>query len=223
MRNLTQIEIPCLKERYNLTDGHAFRPWTQSEQLIVSKVTEHFLQATRETQHLLETSYLEEFFALAKQTIDQQAMRCLLCSSASMALELLGNYLRLTKKSVALIEPCFDNLADIFKRHGIPLMPIPETLLDSDELFPYLDSIEIDAICIVTPNNPTGLAMNADSFVRLAQYCKANELFLIVDNAFRFYGNASNSFDQYEILSKAQVEFGVLMIDFNFHGFVGRL
>jgi hypothetical protein len=30
-RNLTSYEISTLRESYNLTDGHAFRPWFAAE------------------------------------------------------------------------------------------------------------------------------------------------------------------------------------------------
>ena len=35
-----------------------------------------------------------------------------------MALEVVANYLRLKRSSMTLIEPAFDNLADIFHRHA---------------------------------------------------------------------------------------------------------
>src|SRR5262249_57416978 len=101
---------------------------------------------------------IRDFSRLAKQTWDADALGYLMCFTASMAFEIVANYLRQRHLSVTLIEPCFDNLSDIFRRHDIPLRPLSDEWLESpnDAFERALGELRTDAICLVTPNNPTG-------------------------------------------------------------------
>jgi hypothetical protein len=48
-----------------------------------------------------------------------------------MAFEIIANYLRLRRLSLTLIEPCFDDRADIFERRGVPMSPFSDAWLEA--------------------------------------------------------------------------------------------
>lgn len=194
-RNLTEIEIPCLSERLNLADGHAYRSWTDEEARIFSDASKFFFQYDRRAAERLEAEYVDEFLSAAGETLVSE--RFLICLTASMSIELVANHLRLEKARVGLIEPCFDNLADILKRHGVPLVPISEECLTDPLIVLEKTWNQVDALFLVNPNNPTGLSMSKESFTALCQACSEAGKLLIVDNAFRVY--KACSFNQLEI------------------------
>ncbi len=206
-KNLTQLEIPRLSETFNLTDGHVHRLWDKKEKSIINKAAFFFRTVSREMQPKLEKEFKTSFYELSRQDIDDKKVNYLLCTSASMSLEIIANYLRLNKASLALIEPCFDNLADIFKRHNLRLEVIPEKYLIDCALDNFLKSVKSSAICLISPNNPTGLAYSKENLEKFAKYCKYNNKLLIIDSSFRFYNDRENIFDEYALLNKIGVNY----------------
>ncbi len=202
-RNLTSYEIETLPRCYNLTDGHAFRRWLAPEEAIINRSAELFRNNTRRRQFDIERDYIRDFLRLARQTPDQDALGCLMCFTASMAFEIVANYLRLKHFSLALIEPCFDNLADIFHRHQVPLRPFPDVLLEAsaDVFDQALDCLDVDAVCLVTPNNPTGMTLVEANLRRLLDFCRERRKLLILDNCFRAYLPRHLAYDQFRLVA----------------------
>jgi aspartate/methionine/tyrosine aminotransferase len=207
-KNLTGYEIETLPQSYNLTDGHAFRSWSAAELAIIDRSAQLFKNNDRRMQVEIEREYIRDFYRLAKQTWDPKALAYLMCFTASMALEIVANYLRLNRLSVSLIEPCFDNLADIFRRHQIPMRPFPEAWLEApgDGFERALSTIDSDVICLVTPNNPTGMMLPEDNLRRLVGFCKARGKLLILDNCFRAYVPRNLVYDQYRIVLESGID-----------------
>jgi aspartate/methionine/tyrosine aminotransferase len=207
-KNLTGYEIETLPRAYNLTDGHAFRPWSAAEEAIIDRSTQLFKNSDRRMQVEIEREYIRDFSELGKQTWEPQALGYLVCFTASMAFEIVANYLRLNHLSVSLIEPCFDNLADIFRRHQIPLRPFPDVLLEApQETFERaLSGIDSDAICLVTPNNPTGMMLTENNLRCVVKFCKESGKLLILDNCFRAYIPRNLVYDQYQIVLDAGID-----------------
>jgi hypothetical protein len=131
VKNLTCYEIDSLPHSFNLTDGHAFRRWLVAEEAIIDRAVQLFKNNDRRRQPEIEREYVRDFSRLARQTCDEEALGYLMCFTASMAFEIVANYLRLNRLRLALVEPCFDNLADIFRRHAIPTRPLPDSWLDA--------------------------------------------------------------------------------------------
>jgi aspartate/methionine/tyrosine aminotransferase len=207
VKNLTSYEIDSLPQSYNLTDGHAFRRWFAAEEAIIDRSAQLFKNNDRRRQAEIERAYIRDFSRLARQTCDEDALGYLMCFTASMAFEIVANYLRLNRLSLALIEPCFDNLADVFRRHAIPLRPVPDAWLDAprDEFARGLSSLDADAICLVTPNNPTGTALAEDNLRILLDFCKERRTLLILDNCFRAYLPRHLVHDEYRLVLEAGV------------------
>jgi aspartate/methionine/tyrosine aminotransferase len=207
-KNLTGYEIDSLPQSYNLTDGHAFRRWTAAEEAIIDRSAQLFKRNDRRRQAEIEREYVRDFLRLARQTCDESALGYLMCFTASMAFEIVANYLRMRGLSLSLIEPCFDNLADIFRRHEIPTRPFPDALLEAPrETFERaLAAVDSDAICLVTPNNPTGMTLAEDNLRTLLAFCKERRKLLILDNCFRAYLPRHLVHDQFRLVVEAGVD-----------------
>jgi aspartate/methionine/tyrosine aminotransferase len=209
LKNLTVYEIDTLPRVCNLTDGHAFRRWFPAEEAIIDRAAHLFKNNTRLRQAEIERNYIKDFSRLAGQTWDDRPLGYLMCFTASMAFEIIANHLRLNGLSLALIEPCFDNLADIFNRHQIPLNPFPDGLLEAhpDDFHRALGRVESDAICLVTPNNPTGSALTQANLRELLRFCKEQKKLLILDNCFRAYLPRGHLvFDQYRLVLESGID-----------------
>lgn len=208
-KNLTGYEIDTLSESYNLTDGHAFRPWSAAEEEIIGRSADLFRQNNRQMQAQIERDYIRDFLALGKQTLNTDDVGYLMCFTASMAFEIIANYLRLNNMSLCLVEPCFDNLADIYKRHQIPMESFPDVYLDAtvEQFEAFLETVTADVICLVTPNNPTGTVLSEENTRCLVEFCKENNKLLILDNCFRAYMPRNTIFDQYQIALETDIDF----------------
>ena len=115
-------------------------------------------------------------------------------------LEIVANHLRVTGRTLAFVEPCFDNLANIFGRHQIPLVALADELLDTPALGAWRNNVAVDAICIVTPNNPTGRLLSAANLATIVEYCQRRNAILVVDSSFRAYTPRDRIYDQYSML-----------------------
>jgi len=211
-KDLTQLEILRLPETFNLTDGHAHRPFNAAERKIVDGMGTVFHEVEREKQRELEKEYIAAFYDLTRQSVDYSQTNYMLLPSASASLELVANYLRLSHLDIALIEPCFDGLANVFKRHDVPLEPIPDTWLDqsAQQFGESLRSLHSKAICIVSPNNPTGSVYTEEQFRELLAFCRDEGRTLILDTTFRPYKDDAHIFDEYALLRESGIEYIVI-------------
>ena len=208
MNKLTVDQVSVLSEDYNLADGHAFRTWNQAEAAIIDKVADVFHRVDRRNQRAVESAYIDTFLQLSGQSRRDDYFEFFLCFTASTALEVVANYIRMRELSVALIEPCFDNLHDILFRHDIPLEAFDENMIvaEGEVLAEYLKKLACDAILLVSPNNPTGIRIPESNLARIADYCRVNDKILILDSCFRFYLPDDHAYDQYGLLADANVK-----------------
>lgn len=205
-RNITQAEIPRLPERFNFTDGHAHRGWTPEEREAARSVLTRPELLTREQQPALEGAYLDALFRVGGQSRPAHSW---ICSSASQAIEILANVLRLqNRRAVALVEPCFDNIADIFRRHDARLVSVRDEHYPSATLCARLP-VDLDACCVVTPNNPTGAVLAERDVSRLIESCAARNAMLILDCCFRAFYPDEN-FDLYTLLLSSPCEWAII-------------
>ena len=208
MKKLTEEEVLVLSEEDNLADGHAYRPWNSAEAAIVNAVSDTFRRVDRRDRRRIESEYLECFFALSKQSVRADRFEFFLCFTASTALEVIANYLRIRRLSVALIEPCFDNLYDILARHDVALSVFPEKMMCAEgaRLSGYLRGISSDAIFLVSPNNPTGAQIRRENLARIIEFCRTERKILILDATFRFYLPERDVYDQYQMLADGDID-----------------
>lgn len=208
IRNLTERQVAVLSKEYNLADGHAYRKWNAAEHAVIDALPTKFRQVNRRQQDSIETDYFETFFTLAAQTLDTTRYARFPCFTASTGIEIIANYLRLNDLSVTLIEPCFDNLKDILKRHRIPLSVFPDSMLEAnpDALTAFLEQTATDVLFLVSPNNPTGTTANEENLGRIIDFCARRGTMLVLDSCFRFYVPDHEVYDQYRMLAEADID-----------------
>jgi aspartate/methionine/tyrosine aminotransferase len=187
--DLTQHEIVALRTKHNLADAHTHQKQSPSQRDIVESLPTLWLEAEEKTQYHFEQKFIEAFFDLHGQKGVAAMNRTLLAYAASVSMVIIGMYLKRRSLTVSLIEPCFDNLADLLKELQVGLSPLPEDVLaDPSTIYKKLvDTVQTDAVCIVDPNNPTGFTMLANgekSFVELIRYCVDHNKTLIMDFCF---------------------------------------
>jgi aspartate/methionine/tyrosine aminotransferase len=208
--NLTKLEIPQLPEEINLTDGHTYRSWTPDEKAIIARTPELMMLSDRRRQREIEAEYAECFYSLTAQSGTHGEVKRMICSSASMSLEIVANVLRLRgRDKIRLLEPTFDNLAEIYRRHKLRVEPITEKECDEASFTKCLPS-GTGACCIVSPNNPTGWTISELAFRSLCEHCHCHGIVLILDACFRAYCPVEQNYDQYLILVESGVEFVVI-------------
>lgn len=204
IQKLTEYELIALKGKFNLADGHARYDLDRHYNRIIEILSKS--NAAR-TQKDGEVEFSNVFFKLARQKISKWIDRTLFCPSASVSIEIVANYLRLSQTTTSLIEPVFDNLADILKRHGVLTEVLQENRLGEVGLLDYLDSLATNAHFIVLPNNPTGYLIDKETFIDLVNYCQRKNKLLILDFSFRFFCRNLLSWDQYDILENSGVRY----------------
>ena len=205
LAKLTDYEISALGAEHNLCDGHARYTSDISPSIIGEAIRE--LLSKPLPQQDVEASFLQDFATLTKQEIAVMPEDVLLCPSASIAIELVANYLRLHHMSVALIEPVFDNLADILSRHNLSLLPLREEKGREIGIADYLARLSVDAFFLVVPNNPTGYCFSPTEFEAIINFCARNRKLLVLDFSFRHFAPGLVEWNQYTLLKAAGVEY----------------
>lgn len=208
MKNLTEEQIHALPEEFNLSDGHAYRPLDADEDKILHSLYDIFISTDRKQQAFIEKKYVDTFLRAAQQSYEAGEFAHYMCFTASSALEVVANYLRLEKMSVALIEPCFDNLYDILRRHGVPLLAFPDTWMQAtlDKFEVYLENLDVDVIFLVSPNNPTGIELPQENLAALINYCRERNILLVLDTTFRFFQKPDSVYDAYAMLGRSDID-----------------
>lgn len=200
---LTDYEVVALDARFNLTDGHAYYNFAPYDDAALDAFSNFF--PANFSQFDCEKEFFELFCSLAEQTPNHS--HTLFNFSASISIEIIANYLRLHKMSVALIEPIFDGLADIVNRHKIPRVPLKEKEIQTIGLLNTLKKIQADALFLVIPNNPTGFVFSENEFATIVEFCKNNDKLLILDFSFRFFCSDLLQWNQYDLLDNANIQY----------------
>lgn len=204
---LTSWEWDGLTDGHNIADGHAHQEQSKEYEKIIKRLPLLYLAAEKLNQRKIQNRFEEIFFTRAGQKSYKKLPPPLYQAACSLSIEVVANYLRLTNKSVALLHPTFDNLADILKRHAVPIEPLSERALENP--VKALKKLKSDALFLVCPNNPTGTEITKSQYKKIIAFCKKYQKLLIIDSSFRFYSNYT-SWDQYAELYKSGSDFIVL-------------
>lgn len=200
-RNLgtfTEIEKVGLKAVVNLADAHARQDLSRTQLAIIERLPQLFRRGESESYDSLVQDFLGKFFLLAGQGQVPALDRIFLSYSASCAIDMISLICSERQFVVGLIEPCFDNISNFLLRRGVRLVALSESALLREGM--VRTSLKLDAVWIVSPNNPTGLASTEASFRSLARWCSLNQVLLILDLCFRFFSDETLRFRQYEVL-----------------------
>lgn len=200
-KSLTKLERSALTELLNLSDGHT-RPDVASD--VEARLITAYRQSDEKDQDQLEQEFLQTFFRSSGQ-MNCKTKNVYLTYSASSAIQAVATFCALNRKSVALIEPAFDNIPRTLQLMGVNLRAVSENRIHS-----FLnDEIEIseDVFWIVLPNNPTGFELDAEQFYTLVKKCACTGKLLVIDFCFRQYSSSMINFDQYKILNDSNCEY----------------
>src|SRR4051812_46230367 len=113
-KDITQHEIEALKFQYNLADAHTHQSQSASQEKIVDSLPQLWRDAEGKKQAELENEFIRVFFEAQRQKAALESPT-MLVYAASIGMVIIANYLMKKKMSVALLEPCFDNIHDILK------------------------------------------------------------------------------------------------------------
>ncbi|OGE39532.1 hypothetical protein A3E86_01785 [Candidatus Daviesbacteria bacterium RIFCSPHIGHO2_12_FULL_47_45] len=204
---LTRWEWVALSQGYNIADGHAHHDQGRNYSKIIKKLSSIFSLAESQNQNQIQAEFEHFFFYLAGQKSYNKLNRPLYHYSCSLSIEVVANYFRKHKKTVALLHPTFDNLAAILLRHNIKLVPIEESQMLHD--ISYIETINADVLFLVCPNNPTGNELGRDNFKKIVEIAARKKQLLVIDFSFRFFSSYIN-WDQYKLLHESKVDFIVL-------------
>lgn len=200
--NLTQYERVSLGRAFNLADGHARQYQDDAQGEICRRLPEIYHASERVAQLDAERHFQSTFYALAGQESAIAHPHTLLCTSASLATDLIATFLSREGLTISLIQPCFDNLATILFRRRVPTVPLAEADITFPRLAATFDGLMADAVFLALPNNPTGFVLERAGFASLAELCAESNKILILDWTFRFFSDL-NKWDQYEILERS--------------------
>jgi aspartate/methionine/tyrosine aminotransferase len=216
--DITQHEMDALTRRHNLADAHTHQRQAPSQRRIVESLPELWYEAEERLQADLEREFVRAFFELQRMPTALADGRPLLSYAASISTMVVATYLMQRKLSVTLIEPCFDNLHDLLRNLGVPLVPLPEdALADGGHLYETLRRrVTTDALFLVDPNNPTGFTLLSEgrpAFEELVRFCVDHDKLLIIDRCFATFALAQGAvpwFDLYELLERSGVSYLVI-------------
>lgn len=204
-QKLTDYELIALRGKYNLADGHARYDLNKSYNKIIEILSSSDSYSLGQID--VEKEFSIAFFQLANQKTSSWTDRILYCPSASESIEIVANFLRLQNLSTSLVEPVFDNLADILKRHRVLKGILHNSKFNEDGVLHSLNGTNTDAHFFVFPNNPTGYLIDKDAFTKLIQYCLQHNKLLILDFSFRFLCRNLILWDQYDLLENSGVRY----------------
>lgn len=215
-QDTTQHEIEALKFEYNLADAHTHQSQSFTQNKIVDKLPELWRDSEKKKQSELEGRFIKVFFE-AQQQNEALKTPTMLVYAASIGMAIIANYLMKKKMSVALVEPCFDNIHDILKHMHVPMESLKEEWLhDPETIYENLkNNIKSEALFIVDPNNPTGFTLTGTTeseektkkgFLEVFRYAKDHNKLLIFDFCFASFllpGTELGIFEIYKSLEES--------------------
>lgn len=204
--SLTRYEWIGLESAHNLADGHARQAQTAAMHIVVDTLGDLYRSAERGPQSTVQADFEERLYRLAGQhSVLTRPYPVQHHYSSSLSIEIVANYLRAHELRLGLLHPTFDNIPGIMRRHGIQLIEVDESVFESPSADRHY--VGIDALFLVTPNNPTGLDPDPKALQQVIDECRYRGLLLILDFSFRHFSDHLGSWDQYEYLDRSGVQF----------------
>lgn len=199
---LTTYERAALAGYINLSDGHAHQSATERQQRVVQDLPRLFREARLIGPLEAENRFKNTYFKTAIRETDAVSLgvRTLPCYSASMAMELVANFLRLRRLNAVLIEPTFDNIPNILRRHQVGVASVSDRVAADDPAAMF--NGDPGAVMIVSPNNPTGTTYSREWWTYVAKKAAETGAIVVADFAFRLFDPLS-LWNQYAVLDAA--------------------
>jgi aspartate/methionine/tyrosine aminotransferase len=208
-QSLTEHEVFGLSVKYNLADGHSYISAKDHFRGVLFNLPDLWDAAVETPIPEMENNFKEVFatyFALAGLKSHKHFS---VCPTASNSIDIVGAWARSKNLKVGLVEPTFDNLAQLLRRREVVLEAVPEELfLDLGLLEKLIRNKKLGALFMVNPNNPTGFVIGAAMMSGIIELCCALNVVLIIDTSFRFCHKTP--IDEYALLTERGASFIIL-------------
>ncbi|RON11797.1 aminotransferase class I/II-fold pyridoxal phosphate-dependent enzyme [Pseudomonas frederiksbergensis] len=207
--NLTELEVFGLSAKYNLADGHSYISAEKHFNTVLSELPALWYSATEvsipDMERLFKNKFAE-YFGL--EGLSKHASFSV-CPTASNSIDIVGAWARSMNYRVGLVEPTFDNLAQLLRRREVELEAISEIVLaDLILLEGLLVSKQLDVLFMVNPNNPTGTVIDSIAMSNIVELCSRLDVVLVLDTSFRFCHKSE--IDEYRLLKEKSCSFVIL-------------
>lgn len=207
--NLTELEVFGLSAQYNLADGHSYISAEKHFNTVLSELPALWRSAIEvpipEMEKLFKNKFAE-YFGLDGL---RQHANFSICPTASNSIDIVGAWARSMNYKVGLVEPTFDNLAQLLRRREVEIEAIPEVVFtDLGILDGLIQDKKLDVLFMVNPNNPTGFVVDAVMMRNVVELCHHHNLVLVLDTSFRFCHQSQ--IDEYELLIDRGLSFIIL-------------
>ncbi|MNF51411.1 hypothetical protein D3C84_327300 [compost metagenome] len=208
-QSLTEHEVFGLSVECNLADGHSYISAKTHYGTVLRDLPELWGSAVETPIPKMEKLFKDifaEYFALDGLKYHEHFS---ICPTASNSIDIVGAWARSKNLKVGLIEPTFDNLAQLLRRREVTLEAIPEVMFyDLDLLEEFLGNKRLDALFLVNPNNPTGFVIDTTMMKSIIALCKRQNVILMLDASFRFCHKTK--VDEYQLLIESGLPFIIL-------------
>jgi len=185
---LTDIEIRGLSASFSLADGHAYQDTGHHYQSIIDDLSSCWQRATQASVPEMEDNFKNSFATLIGSPTVASLSDFRICPTASNSIDIIGAFLAQSGLRTALIEPTFDNLALLLKRRGASVVSASDDGLmaaaRAGSPADVLERLDVAALFLVNPNNPTGRTLEGAELEALLAYCNRTGTKLIMDNSF---------------------------------------
>ncbi len=207
--SLTEQQVISSKVRYDLTNGHAYQEMPAELSGVIDELPKIWRYAESQPVALLGDEFKQAAAKLFGSETLKKHEHVVIAPSASNAINIVATWFKDRRYRVGLLEPVFDNLHQLMRRKEIPVSAIQESdLINLDELDKKITAQNLNALFIVTPNNPTGFQLDAAQFEALCEFCQRKNVALVTDMTFRLFSN--QQFDNYQILEETKADYVVI-------------
>lgn len=186
LENLTELELVALLPNVvNLSDGHARQSLGVRSRVKVQEVFDSFMSSSAPDYFQSERQFLKYLTQYTgQQYVEGQFF---VTYASSVAMGVVATQLKRSGRHVGVVCPTFDNIPGILATLDVPMVPVAEKYLSGGCDFGYLSSLDIDALLLVMPNNPTGTCLTRESMCGLFDWAAQRDVELIIDLAFRWF------------------------------------
>jgi aspartate/methionine/tyrosine aminotransferase len=187
VETITELERGALLSHViNLSDGHARQSLGEESKTRVKEVFDSFLSgAVRSDYFAAERKFLDNLTAHNGQVYTPG--KYVVTYASSIAMTMVAALVKRERRRVGVVCPTFDNIPGLLDVIEVPVVPVPEEWLTPACDFERLDSLGIDAIVVVTPNNPTGTCLARATVCDLMDWASRRHVQVIIDLAFRWF------------------------------------
>lgn len=208
-QSLTEHEVFGLSAQYNLADGHSYISAKTHFSSVLPELPDLWGSAVETPIPQMEMAFkniFADYFALPGLKDHKHFS---ICPTASNSIDIVGAWARSKKLKIGLVEPTFDNLAQLLRRREVELEAVPESVFSNlDLLERFIQNKKLDALFMVNPNNPTGFVIDAVMMRNIVELCHRLNIILILDTSFRFCHKTA--IDEYALLVEKGASFIIL-------------